>query len=91
MVISLWVNAASPIQLPISIMSGSIKCLHPPSESTPLIFNKFEPIPVILPPMLLIIIHNCWIYGSHAALYITVSPSAKEDAITRLAVPVTEG
>ena len=65
---SLLVNAANPIQLPISIISGWIVCEQPPSLSTPFICNKFDPIPLIEAPIEINIEHNCCIYGSHAAL-----------------------
>ena len=56
---SLFVKAAKPIQLPISIISGCILWSQPESSFTPLIFNKFEPIPEILPPMAFIILQSC--------------------------------
>ena len=59
MVISLLVIAARPIQLPISIISGSILCLAPFNLFTPSITNKLEPIPLIFAPILFNKRHNC--------------------------------
>ena len=87
---SLFVIAARPIQLPISIISGSMVCSVPDKLFTPLIVNKLEPIPIISAPIRLSILQSCCRYGSHAALYIVVVPSAKTAAITIFAVPVTE-
>ena len=58
-VISDFVIAASPINEPISIMSGSILCVHPFKFFTPSIVIKFEPIPEIFAPIELSILHNC--------------------------------
>ena len=58
-VISLRVIAAKPIQLPISIISGSTRWEHPFKTVTPSMTNKLEPIPIMLAPIRTIILHNC--------------------------------
>ena len=84
------VIAAMPMKLPTSIMSGSRRCVAPPSESTPSMTSRFEPMPDIFAPIRVSMRHSCCMYGSHAALYIVVVPSASTAAIIRLAVPVID-
>ena len=62
-------------------MSGKMVWLQPFNELTPSILKRLDPIPEILAPILTNILHNCWIYGSHAALYISVNPLANVAAI----------
>ena len=82
--------AASPINEPISIISGKILCVQPFNLLTPMTVKRLEPIPLIFAPILFSILHNCCKYGSQAALYILVVPSQSTEAIKILAVPVTE-
>ena len=82
--------AAIPINEPTSIMSGRMRCVAPCNFSTPTMVSRLEAMPEILAPIALSKWHSCWIYGSQAALYIVVVPSASTAAMTTLAVPVTE-
>ena len=58
-VISDFVMAASPINEPISIISGKILCVHPERYSTPSICSILDPTPSILAPIEFSILHNC--------------------------------
>ena len=51
-VISLLVMAASPMNEPISIMSGKMRCDAAPNLFTPSMRNKLLPMPVIFAPIL---------------------------------------
>ena len=59
MVSSEWVMAAIPMKLPTSIMSGSIVCSVPPSESTPSIVSRFEAMPLMWAPIRTSIRQSC--------------------------------
>ena len=60
MVSSDWVMAAMPMKLPTSIMSGSIVCSVPPSDSTPSMVSRLEAMPEMRAPMRLSMRQSCW-------------------------------
>ena len=81
--------AAMPMNEPTSIMSGSILCSAPPSDATPSMVSRLLPMPEMCAPILFSMVHSCCMYGSQAALYIVVVPSASTAAMMMFAVPVT--
>ena len=81
--------AAIAMKEPISIMSGSKWCVVPWSDFTPTMVMRLLPMPEIFAPMRLSMWQSCCMYGSQAALYMVVVPSAITAAMMIFAVPVT--
>ena len=82
-------TAARPMKLATSMCSGAIRYSPPPSRSTPWMRSTFDPIPSICAPSETRNRQRSWTCGSHAALPITVSPSASTAAMTAFSVPIT--
>ena len=83
------VTAASPMKLATSMCSGAIRYSPPPSRSTPRMRSTFDSMPSICAPSETRNRQRSWTCGSHAALPITVSPSASTAAMTAFSVPIT--
>ena len=76
---------------PISMWSGPIVCVQPPSSALPLIVSTFEPMPRMSAPIFTSIRARSWTCGSLAALPITVSPGVSAAAISAFSVAITDG
>ena len=85
------VTPASAMKLPISMWSGAISCVAPPSRSAPSTVSRFEPIPPILAPILTSRRARSCTWGSQAALWTTVVPGVSAAAISTFSVAITDG
>ena len=83
--------AAATMYVPASMRSGMMRYSHPLREETPSMVMMEVPWPVILAPMALRKLARSTTSGSRAAFSMTVTPSAREAAMSRFSVPPTVG
>src|SRR3954451_2816600 len=76
---------------PISMWSGPMSCVVPPSSRAPVTCRTLEPMPRMSAPILTSIRARSTTCGSDAALKICVSPGVSAAASSAFSVPITDG
>src|SRR3954447_24583061 len=76
---------------PISMWSGPMSCVVPPSVSAPVTCRTLEPMPRMSAPILTSMRARSTTCGSEAALKIWVSPGVRAAASSAFSVPMTDG